>query len=220
MPSSSRDSDIHPDRIQAREDQYRRDVQARAPSPVAKRGVDMTELGSIGAHFDMFEYEPWPHSLELTDHDALSGGSIPTTTSTNTSIHSPNNPASSTADGSPISRACTPMKCDAYLPEHEYEELQRQNSVNKRRRISVSTTVEPMTQDEHDEDDHIETYRPCFSSHTPSHCSRALTDKEGYIVKNVGPSSPGPWSQFGRTVGTSDRGDLRSNVLHYQGVAE
>lgn len=132
MPSSSRDSDIHPDRIQAREDQYRRNVQARAPSPVAKRGVDMTELGSIGAHFDMFEYEPWPHSLELTDHAVLSA---------NTSIHSPNNPASSTADGSPISRACTPTKCDAYLPEHEYEELQRQNSVNSKSPITFSDDI-------------------------------------------------------------------------------
>ncbi|KAI4659496.1 uncharacterized protein J4E79_006028 [Alternaria viburni] len=86
MSSRSGDSDIHPDRIQAREDQYRRDSQARYQSPVRNRSFDVTDLGAIGALFDVPEDESWPPSLELTDHDALSDSANLTKMTTDTSM--------------------------------------------------------------------------------------------------------------------------------------
>jgi hypothetical protein len=132
MPSSSLCSDIRPDRIQAREDQYRRNARARCQSPATKSSFDETELDAIGAHFDLFEDEPRPHSLEFTDNEAISSGSASTLGLIDTSTHSRNHPRSITTDGSPVSRACTPMKCDPYLPAHEFEELQRQISVSSK----------------------------------------------------------------------------------------
>jgi len=96
----------------------------------------------------------------------------------------------------------------------------------ERRRISVSTTVELGTQDEHDEHDehvedhYIEMHNTPFSNHTPSQGSRDLTDKEGCSVKDVGLSSSEPWSQLGRTVGKSVCSGPQPYALHYEGVAE
>jgi len=137
MSSRSGDSDIHPDRIQARENQYRRDIQARSQPPVAKSTIDVTDFDAIGAHLDMPEDEPWPHSLELTDHNALSDGPILTTMTKATSIDLSRDTESGTAGGSPISRACTPKKCVPYLPMHEYEELQRQKSASSKTLHSI-----------------------------------------------------------------------------------
>ena len=92
----------------------------------------MTELGAIGALFDVPQDESWPPSLELTDHDALSDSANLTTMTADTSTNLSRDPESVTARGSPISRACTPKKCVPYLPMHEYEELQRQKSASSK----------------------------------------------------------------------------------------
>jgi hypothetical protein len=76
-----------------------------------------------------------------------------------------------------------------------------------RGRMSVSTNDGPRTQDERDADNRIEMGDEQFSSHTPSHFSRESTDKDDCSIKNAGPTSPGPWSQFGRAVGDNSVGD-------------
>ena len=128
MPSSSGYSDIRPDRIQAREDQYLRDVQARCHSLAAQKSVDSTELRSIGAHLVLPKHGPWSDSLELTDNEAMSSGPIPILKSPHAGSDSRTNTAASTADGSPAPRTYTPIKGVAYLPSHEYKELQRRIS--------------------------------------------------------------------------------------------
>lgn len=132
MVSSNGESDIRPDRIQAREDQFHRDIRARRQSPVPDKRLDLTELGCMGAHLDLSKHEPWPSRLELTDSEAMHSDPVSTPISLDTYPRARTEPGSSAADESPTSRACTPTGCGAYLPSHEYKEFQRQRSVNSK----------------------------------------------------------------------------------------
>jgi hypothetical protein len=207
MASSNGDSDIRPDRIQAREDQFRRNIRARRQSPVAKKRVDLTELGCMGAHLDLSKHEPWPDMLELTENEATHIGPVSAPISLDTDLHAQTGLVNSAADESPTSRACTPTGCGIYLPPHEYKEFQRQRSANNRRRTSVSTTVEPETQEEHNPNERPEPHDSYSVCYTPSHCSRALTERDDRSVKSAAPNSPEPWSQLDRTIGKNRGGD-------------
>jgi hypothetical protein len=232
MASSNGDSDIRPDRIQAREDQFRRNIRARRQSPVAKKRVDLTELGCMGAHLDLSKHEPWPDMLELTENEATHIGPVSAPISLDTDLHAQTGLVNSAADESPTSRACTPTGCGIYLPPHEYKEFQRQRSANSkstysvfkrvalrsillrradrsidRRRTSVSTTVEPETQEEHNPNERPEPHDSYSVCYTPSHCSRALTERDDRSVKSAAPNSPEPWSQLDRTIGKNRGGD-------------
>ncbi|CAG5175528.1 uncharacterized protein ALTATR162_LOCUS10620 [Alternaria atra] len=207
MASSNGDSDIRPDRIQAREDQFRRNIRARRQSPVAKKRVDLTELGCMGAHLDLSKHEPWPDMLELTENEATHIGPVSAPISLDTDLHAQAGVVNSAADESPASRACTPTGCGTYLPPHEYKEFQRQKSANNRRRTSVSTTVEPETQEEHNPNERPEPHDSYSVCYTPSHCSRALTERDDRSVKSAAPNSPEPWSQLDRTIGKNRGGD-------------
>ncbi|KAG9196396.1 hypothetical protein G6011_01517 [Alternaria panax] len=150
MASSNGESDIRLDRIQAREDQFRRDIRARRQCPVAKQRIDLTELDCMGAHLDLSKHEPWPNKLELTEGEAAHSGPASALTCTYTNLHVQRNAGSSAAYGSPTSRARTSTGYGSYLPLYEYREFERQRSVNDPRRASVSTTSEPETREGHD----------------------------------------------------------------------
>jgi hypothetical protein len=238
MVSSNGDSDIRLDRIQAREDQFHRDIRARRKSPIATKRVDPTELGCIGAHLDLSKHESWPNDLELTDSEIMSTSHVSTLRPLDTNTHQRPYLGSNAVSESPTSRACTPTKCSSYLPLHEFKELQRQRSDSSkftysllqrvalrsissygadrsvdRRRVSVSTTVEPETQEEHDLNGRPQPHDTYFVSHTPSHCSRALTERDDRSVKSIAPDPPGPWSQLDPDIGKS-RGGEGIGTLH------
>jgi hypothetical protein len=129
MSSSDSYSDIHPDRIDARERSYLQDVQARSPSPVARSGIDPTELHSIGAHLDLSsKQQSWPKTIsDLTNDEGASQKPGPMPKPLKTTVHQPHHNGSPTGE-SPTTRACTPT-CGPYLTPSEMDEFWRRRSV-------------------------------------------------------------------------------------------
>ncbi|USP79937.1 uncharacterized protein yc1106_07211 [Curvularia clavata] len=133
MPTKSEESDLRWDRMKARESQWK-SSQRSPQSSTAKKLVDSTDLGSIGAHFDCAsESESYPERIDDFTDETYPGCDSPRL-------------RESILQGQPDSNSNSPKPAPtaylghgSYLPPLEVKEYQRQRSINKRRPLSVST---------------------------------------------------------------------------------
>lgn len=132
MPSSSTWSDLDPERITAREEHHRRNS---PPPSDARKSIDPTDLGAIGAHFRLTnKQESWPKSIEITDDEEATQKSNGTPKANSMSLGPSSDPKDSPPGGSTptTTRARTPIQGGAFLPEgYEMEEFRRRRSIKR-----------------------------------------------------------------------------------------
>jgi hypothetical protein len=126
-------SDTLLDYMRAREASHRRDMHARSPSPVVRKGVDSTELDCVGAHLVLStKDQSYPTSIgDLTDDEVASLKSGPTPKPLKTVVQPQPRPDGNSPSGeSSTARTYTPKASGQYLPPSEMEEFWRQRSIS------------------------------------------------------------------------------------------
>ncbi|KAF1942696.1 hypothetical protein EJ02DRAFT_421881 [Clathrospora elynae] len=220
MFSSNGYSDIHPDQIRARKEHYHRYTQARSASPVVRRGIDCTELESMGAHFNLpSKQEFWPKVIDdFTDDEAAPRGSSSTPKFLDITHDQRFDRNGSRSSGLPTTRTCTPIKCGPFLPLLELDEFWRQRANNEtsanrtgqpyeaspttRQSPSLCTTIDLDAHDANFPETRRQVYVALSTSHTPSHRSMGTVEEDIRSVKDE-PGEPGPWSSYDRKSGGS-----------------
>ncbi|XP_014555730.1 hypothetical protein COCVIDRAFT_101709 [Bipolaris victoriae FI3] len=139
MPTSSEESDLRWDRVEAREAHYRQSSQGNPQPPNAKKRIDSIELGLMGTHFEVVsEDESFPARIDdFTDNEAAGPSCGAELKVRRDSIYDQPDSDSSVAK-KPIAETGFTPKWGPYLPLSEMIETRRQLLSSSKKATTVS----------------------------------------------------------------------------------